>query len=360
MMRIPVMLLILLPCLHAQEGPAVEARVPVAELREIWLHHLDRGIAQTNQAAETREWFCRARLRQQPDHPGAIEGLAELWYGEGELTLAAGAMHFAQTLGSTNLDSRISAVLTNHLSSIDKVETEEPFIQTRVEMLREEILKSRGYLNLAEYAAFEQQLRTIIRQSNDRKEALVTLVELYELHREPLFPTMLSHLLLVNDPGNLLMVERCLRGLQALGREDLVRGFIMSYATQRALDPELNRLMGSMCLARGQVDIALLFINRWSMQVPDNPMAWQLLGQSQLEKRKYEQALRSLMKAAKLPGHSPDVYILIARVAERKGDTSTMGLWLSRWRASRGDDALLEALQSSPFNRYPRLLKEIQ
>jgi hypothetical protein len=37
-----------------------------------------------------------------------------------------------------------------------------------------------------------------------------------------------------------------------------------------------------------------------------------------------------------------------------------MGLWLSRWRESRGDDALLEALQSSPFNRYPRLLKEIQ
>ena len=241
-MRIAVMLLTFLPCLHAQEGPVVETRVPVAELREIWLQHLDRGIAQTNQAPETREWFCRARLRQEPDHTGAIEGLAELWYGEGELTMAAAAMHFAQTLGSTNLDSRTSAVLTNHLSSIGKVETEEPFIQTRVEMLGEEISKSRGYLNLAEYGAFEQQLRTIIRQSNDRKEALITLVELYEFNREPLFPTMLSHLLLVNDPGNLLLVERCLRGLQALDREDLVRDFIMYYATQRALDPELNRL----------------------------------------------------------------------------------------------------------------------
>ncbi|MFT5122963.1 MAG: tetratricopeptide (TPR) repeat protein [Kiritimatiellia bacterium] len=360
-MRIAIMLLIFSLCLQA---PAAETnapvRVPVAALQEIWLQHLDRGMMATNTPASTREWFCRTRLQQQINHLPAIEQLASCWFEQDAPTLAAAAMLFAQTLGGTNLSAQLSETLELHVQSIIQTEDDEPLIQTQVEMLNEQIFESRAYLNLHEVAAYEKKLRAIIRQSNDRREALACLIQLYELQREPVLPTLLSRLSLRFDSSDLIMVERYLQGLMTFNRPEVVTGFLMTYATQPGLDQELNQLMGNLCLQRGLVDVALLFLNRWTMQAPENPLAWQLMGQAQFKQHQYKQATRSLTKATKMRDHSPDVYLLLALISERSEDVNEMGQWLSRWHRRVGDDALLEALQTAPFNRYPRLLKEIE
>jgi len=326
-----------------------------------WRIHLEHQMhPDTQPTPQDRTWYAHELIEAEATNEQALNVLIRAYQRDEEIIMAGAVANHAADLGITNRFIKPAAyrtLVTPYFVNSD-TESNEP---GTLDVINEAIRTPDGFESLKRIHAVEGNLRNMLRKKSDTEKALTLLAKAYQTQHRYVHSYLLTNLLLYHNPTNTPVVRMQIKNLDHIKHFHLDALMVTRYAN---LKKELSKqylpdLVGK-ALATQKPDWATLFAQLWTKKEPKNGHAWQILGEILFRSGKQEQALDAMTRAAEQPGHTPDLYVLLARLSASNDDDLAIRTWLKRYRTSTNDEAFLNVLRLPEFKNQSDLLSNLK
>lgn len=324
-------------------------------LHQSWQKHIDYRLKHSKPGSEAFEWMCRAALRHDPLDTSIATNLVAHFYAKKEYVLACAAAGYAQTLGVNTRSRRLIGIWEDIRNQETVNQDLVLLIDTKLEEWGRVDPEQQELYTPEFFAVRERGARKFLIEETRTVELLYVLAETWEALPEEHMAVMAVMSLLQIEPFHEEGMKLHWQLMDTLRHHHLMRATLNFYQTKEKRPAKLDEYLGELGLRIGDRRAAAFYFTSWTRSEPRNPVALKKLGEVLLKQFEYKEAKHVLRRASALPGSHPEVFRLLAVLAEKEGDELKMAAWLSEYRLRTDEAALEKVLLTKPFNKYRRL-----